>query len=82
MGFYTGIKGDMSDMVQKSLYLSEDGTQFSNQPYPITKELNRHLRFTNLTLKESYQLMLEGKSQSSKRVQKYVMENHNALIQK
>lgn len=80
MAFYSGKTNDMSDMKQVGFYLSEDGKQFSNMPYPITREVQRHLNYTNLTLKEAYELMLKGESKASKRVQKYVKTFNKELL--
>lgn len=80
MPFYTGKTADGSDMREvQGMHISEDGREWSNQPYPITRELNRHLRFVNLTLKEAHQAILDGKSKASKRVQKYLLANYKAF---
>lgn len=80
MAFYTGTTTDGSDMEDvQGMHISECGRYWSNQPYPITRELNRHLRFANLTLKESHQAILDGKSLASKRVQKYLIANYKAF---
>lgn len=80
MAFYTGKTADGSDMREvQGMYISEDGREWSNRPYPITRELTRHLRFANLTLKESHQAILDGKSVASKRVQKYLIANYKAF---
>jgi DNA-binding transcriptional regulator YhcF (GntR family) len=80
MAFYKGKTADGSDMQEvQGMYISECGNYWSNRPYPITRELNRHLRFANITLKESYQAILNAKSIASKRVQKYLIANYKAL---
>jgi len=63
----------------QGMYISEDGKEWSNKPYPITGELNRHLKFVNLTLKEAHQAILDGESKASKKVQKYSLANYKAF---
>ena len=66
MAFYTGKTKDGSDMREvQGMHISENGKEWSNKPYPVTRELNRHLRFANLTLKEGCQAILDGKSKIS-----------------
>lgn len=80
MAFYKGKIADGSDMQGvQGMSISECGNYFSNKPYPITRELNRYLRFSNLTLKESHQAVLDGESIASKRVQKYLIANYKAF---
>ncbi len=80
MAFYTGTTADGSDTREvQGMYISENGQEWSNKPYPITRELNKHLRFVNLTLKEAYLAILENKSKASKRVQKYLLANYKAF---
>lgn len=80
MGFYRGKTADGSDMEEvQGMSISECGNYWSNRPYPITRELNRHLKFSKLTLKESHQAILDGKSIASKRVQKYLIANYKAF---
>lgn len=80
MAFYTGKTKDGSDMRDvQGMHISENGKEWSNKPYPVTRELNRHLRFANLTLKEGCQAILDGKSIASKRVQKYLLANYKAF---
>ena len=80
MPFFTGKKADMSDMEEvQGMYISEDGNEWSNQPYPIHRELHRHLRYVNLSFKEAHEAMLNGTSKASKRVQKYVLANYSAM---
>lgn len=80
MAFYNGQSRDGSDMEEvQGMYISEDGKSWSNQPYPITRELNKHLKFVDLTLKEAHQAILDGNSKASKRVQKYLLANYNAF---
>lgn len=80
MPFYTGKTKDGSDMQEvQGMYISEDGNQWSNMPYPIHRELYRHLRYVNLSFKEAHEAMLNGTSKASKRVQKYVLANYHAM---
>jgi hypothetical protein len=80
MTFYTGRTKDGSDMQEvQGMYISEDGNGWSNQPYPIHRELHRHLRYVNLSFKEAHEAMLNGTSKASKRVQKYVIVNYHAM---
>jgi hypothetical protein len=80
MPFYTGTTKDGSDMQEvQGMYISEDGNGWSNQPYPIHRELYRHLRYVNLSFKEAHEAMLRGESKASKRVQKYVIANYPAM---
>lgn len=80
MPFYTGKTKDGSDMQEvQGMYISEDGNQWSNQPYPIHRELYRHLRYVNLSFKEAHEAMLNGTSKASKRVRKYVLANYHAM---
>jgi hypothetical protein len=80
MPFYTGKTKDGSDMKEvQGMHISENGREWSNQPYPITRELNRHLKFVNLTLKEAHQAILDNNSKASKRVQKYLIANYEAF---
>lgn len=77
---FTGHTADGSDMeLAQGMYISECGRYWSNKPYPIHRELRRHLKYTNLTLKEAYQAMLNGSSKASKRVQKYLLANYKAM---
>jgi len=61
------------------MYISEDGEGWSSEPYAIHRELYRHLRYVNLSFKESHEAMLNGTSKASKRVQKYVLANYHAM---
>lgn len=80
MPFYTGTTRDGSDMRKvQGMHISENGKEWSNMPYPITRELNRHLRFVDLTLKEAHQAIVDGNSRASKRVQKYLLANYRAF---
>lgn len=80
MAFYTGTKADMSDMQQvQGMYISENGDEWSNKPYPIHRELYRHLRYVNLSFKEAHEAILNGTSKASKRVQKYVLANYSVM---
>jgi hypothetical protein len=80
MPFFTGKTRDASDIKEvQGMYISENGKEWSNKPYPIHRELNRHLKYTNLTFKEAYQAMLNGESKASKKVQKYVLTNYKAM---
>lgn len=80
MAFYTGKKADLSDIEEvQGMYISEDGNQWSNRPYPIHKELYRHLKYVNLSFKEAHKEMLNGTSKASKRVQKYVLANYKTM---
>lgn len=80
MAFYTGKTKDGSDMQEvQGMYISENGEEWSNKPYPIHRELRRHLTYTGLTFKESHEAMLVGTSRASRRVQKYVLANYNAM---
>lgn len=80
MSFYTGKTKDGSDMQEvQGMYISEDGKGWSNQPYPIHRELYRHLRYVDLSFKEAHEAMLNGTSKASKRVQKYVIANYHAM---
>jgi hypothetical protein len=80
MTFYTGRTKDGSDMQEvQGMYISEDGNQWSNQPYPIHRELYRHLRYVDLSFKEAHEAMLNGTSKASRRVQKYVIANYHAM---
>ncbi len=80
MPFFTGRTKDGSDMKEvQGMYISEDGKSWSNQPYPITREMTRHLRYANLTLKEAHEAILNGTSLASKKVQKYLLENYKAF---
>jgi hypothetical protein len=80
MTFYTGRTKDGSDMQEvQGMYISEDGNGWSNQPYPIHRELYRHLRYVDLSFKEAHEAMLNGTSKASKRVQKYVIANYHAM---
>lgn len=80
MSFYEGKTADGSDMEEvQGFYISEDGKQWSSEPYPIHRELRRHLKYVNLSLKEAHQLILDGKSKASKRVQKYLIANYHAM---
>lgn len=80
MPFYTGKTKDGSDAQEvQSMYISEDGKSWSTSQYPITREMNRHLRYANLSLKEAHQAILDGKSIASKRVQKYLLANYKAF---
>ena len=78
--FYTGRTKDGSDMREvQGMYISENGNEWSNMPYPIHRELSRHLKYANLTLKEAHEAILTGTSKASKRVQKYILANYNAM---
>jgi hypothetical protein len=80
MAFYTGRTKDGSDMQEvQGMYISEDGNGWSNQPYPIHRELYRHLRYVDLSFKEAHEAMLNGTSKASRRVQKYVIANYHAM---
>jgi hypothetical protein len=80
MPFYTGTKLDFSDIREvQGMYISENGNGWSNQPYPIHRELYRHLRYVNLSFKEAQEAILNGTSKASKRVQKYVLANYKAM---
>jgi hypothetical protein len=80
MPFYTGTKPDFSDIKEiGGMHISEDGKEWSNEPYAIHRELYRHLRYVNLSFKESHEAMLNGTSKASKRVQKYVLANYHAM---
>jgi hypothetical protein len=80
MPFYTGKTADGSDMVElPGPFISEDGNEWSNKPYPIHRELHRHLNYTKLDLKESHEAMLNKTSKASKRVQKYLIANYSAM---
>jgi hypothetical protein len=78
--FLTGKSKDGSDAREvQGMYISESGNEWSNMPYPIHRELNRHLRYVNLSLKEAHQAILNGNSKASKRVQKYLLANYEAM---
>jgi hypothetical protein len=78
--FLTGKSKDGSDATEvQGMYISENGNEWSNKPYPIHRELKRHLNYVNLSFKESYEAMLNGTSKASKRVQKYVLANYKAM---
>jgi|GEM_PF-2987780 len=80
MPFYTGKTKDGSDMQEvQGMYISENGMEWSNKPYPIHRELHRHLKYVNLSFKEAHIAMLNGNSKASKRVQKYVLVNYKAM---
>jgi len=80
MPIYTGKSEDGADMVEVTgVYMSGDGNEWSNKPYPIHRELNRHLNYAKLTLKEAHEAMLNGTSKASKRVQKYLIANYGAM---
>lgn len=80
MPFFTGTKADMSDMIEvQGMYISENGNEWSNKPYPIHRELYRHLKYVNLSFKEAHEAMINGTSKASKRVQKYVLANYHAM---
>jgi hypothetical protein len=80
MPFYTGRTKDGSDMTEiQGMYISENGNEWSNVPYPIHRELYRHLRYVNLTFKEAHEAILNGNSKASKRVQKYILANYKAM---
>jgi hypothetical protein len=83
MAFYTGTTEDGSDMAEvQGMYISEDGNEWSNQPYPIHRELRRHLNYVKLNLKEAHKAMLNNTSKASKRVQKYLIANYSAMNSK
>ena len=78
--FLTGKSKDGSDAIElQGMYISECGNMCSNKPYPIHRELYRHLNYVNLSFKELYKAMLNGNSKASKRVQKYVLANYKAM---
>lgn len=78
--FLTGKTKDGSDAREvQGMYISECGTQWSNMPYPIHRELYRHLTYTKLDLKQAYEAILNGNSKASKRVQKYLLANYKAM---
>ena len=78
--FLTGKSKDGSDATEvQGMYISEDGNGWSNQPYPIHRELYRHLKYVDLSFKEAHEAMLNGTSKASKRVQKYVLANYKAM---
>jgi hypothetical protein len=78
--FLTGKSRDGSDATEvQGMYISENGNEWSNKPYPIHRELKRHLNYVNLSFKESYEAILNGNSKASKRVQKYVLANYKAM---
>ena len=80
MPFYKGKSKDGSDMEEvQGMHISEDGKEWSNMPYPITRELTRHLRYVDLSLKEAHQAIIDGTSKASKRVQKYLLANYKAF---
>jgi hypothetical protein len=80
MPFYKGTTKDGSDMVEvQGMYISENGKEWSNKPYPIHRELHRHLNYVKLDLKSSYEAMLDGTSKASKRVQNYLIENYSSI---
>lgn len=80
MPFYHGKTRDGSDMEKVGgFYVSEDGMQWSNMPYPINKLLNKHLKYTGLTIEEAHQAILDGTSKANKRVQKYLLANFKAF---
>ena len=80
MPFYKGTTADMSDIQEvQGVYISEDGNEWSNMPYPIHRELYRHLRYVTLSFNEAYEAILNGTSKASKRVQKYVLANYHAM---
>jgi hypothetical protein len=76
----TGTTKDGFDAKEvQGMYISENGNEWSNKPYPIHRELYRHLKYVNLSFKEAYEAMLNGTSKASKRVQKYVLANYKAM---
>ena len=78
--FITGTTADGSDAREvQGMYISENGNEWSNMPFPIHRELNRHLKYVNLTLKEAYECILNGNSKASKRVQKYLLAKYKAM---
>lgn len=80
MPFYSGTTADGSDMEEvQGMYISEDGNEWSNNPYPIHRYLRRHLKYADLTLKEAHEAMLSNTSKASKRVQKYLLANYRAM---
>jgi hypothetical protein len=80
MVFYTGTSENGSDMEQvQGMYISEDGNEWSNQLYPIHRELRRHLNYVRLNLREAHEAMLNNTSKASKRVQKYLIANYSAM---
>jgi hypothetical protein len=80
MAFYTGKTEDGSDIKEvQGMYISECGNHWSNQPFPITRKLNKHLKSNNLTLKEAHQAILDNKSKAPKRIQKYLLTNYKAF---
>jgi hypothetical protein len=80
MPFYKGTTKDGSDMVEiQGMYISENGKEWSNKPYPIHRELHRHLTYVKLDLKTAYEAMLNNASKASKRVQKYLIANYHAM---
>jgi len=80
MALYTGKTADGSDIAEvQGLYISESGTQWSSTPYPINRELNRHLKYNNLNIKEAHEAMLNKKSKASKRLVKYLLANYELI---
>lgn len=80
MAFYVGKTKDGFDMKEvQGMYISEDGNKWSNTPYPIHRELYRHLKYVNLSFKEAHEVILNGVSKASKRVQKYILANYHAM---
>ena len=78
--FITGKTEDGSDATEvQGMYISENGNERSNKPYPIHRELNAHLKYVRLSLKEAYNCVLNGNSKASKRVQKYLLSNYKAM---
>lgn len=78
--FYIGKTKYGSDIQElQGTYISENGNEWSNQPYPIHRELYRHLKYVNLGFKEAHEAMLNGTSKASRRVQKYVLANYKAM---
>lgn len=78
--FITGTTADGSDAREiQGMYISENGNEWSNQPYPIHREIRRHLKYARLSFKEAYEAILNGNSKASKRVQKYLLANYKAM---
>jgi hypothetical protein len=78
--FITGKTKDGSDAREiQGMYISECGNEWSNMPYPIHRELYRHLKYVKLSLKEAHKAILNGTSKASKRVQKYLLANYEAM---
>jgi len=80
MAFYTGKSKDGSDMREvRGMYISQNGSQWSSEPYPINNTLDLHLHQNNLSLKQEYQLILSKTSKASAAIRKYILDNYNAL---